>query len=182
MRWAWLALLADDASHPAPDLGASAEIGGRGGFHLLAWAAGRRPHADAVRIDASLLNREGDAATVIWQWLAPPQAPLFDDPAVQALTRRLAGRDLRGRIPDGVTTFTRDPVHYAGGMTVHRDQRSAGEVARDSWLRRVGPVQHLSVSAGLLGRTDPRPGPGTQRYSGQPWPLTRFAARPPALG
>jgi len=182
VSWAWLALApADTAGRGdlrAPDLGAAVHADDEpgSGLRLSAWWAGPRPYDDAVRVDAAALDASGARASVVWQWFPRDRAPLFDDPAVQELTRRLAERDLAGHLPAAVSTFTRDPVHYVGGLTVHRDDRSLAALTRDSWLHRVGPVRGLRIGAGLLGATNPRPGPGTQRYAGQPWPATRFTS------
>jgi len=173
VTWLWLALLDPDAATTSPPA-LTAEVEGEARRRLVAWAPGGRPHPEAVRVAAEVVDPAGAAATVVWQWFPHGAAPLFDDPAVQQLARRLAGRDVAGVQPDALSTATRDALHYAGGLTVHRDGRPASHVLRDSWLRRVGPARVLRVGPGLLGATAPRPGPGTQRYGGQPWPATRF--------
>ncbi len=170
--WVWVAL------RPAVE-GASAwqvEVLApeSGAMRLLGWPAGKRPHDDAVRVDAAVLDPSGAPAVVVWQEFPDGAAPLFDAPAVQQLTRRLAEPDLGGRRPDAVSTFTRDPVHYAGGLTVHRDGRPVADLLRDSWLRRLGPVTALHVPAGVVGRTSLPTGRGTQRYAGAPWPVGGF--------
>jgi hypothetical protein len=182
MNWAWGALLPEaevPGARRVPLLQVAAEIvtgphGPQRMARLAAWPEGPRPHASAVRIDAAVLDGAGTAAVVVWQLLDRDRAPLFDDPAVQRLAQRLAGPDLEGIRPAAVSTCVRDAVHYAGGLTVHRDGRSAERVTRDSWLRRLGPVLGLQVGRGFFGAPSPRPGPGTQRYGGQPWPVTHF--------
>jgi hypothetical protein len=124
----------------------------------------------AVRCDPRVRG-DGPAALVVWQRLE--QGPLYDDPAVQELTRRLAEGDRSGRVADLVSTFTRDPRHYVGGMTVHRE--GVGEdLLRDSWLRVLGPVELVRVPAGVLALRVVLAGPGTQRYAGKPWPAEGF--------
>lgn len=135
---------------------------------LQAFQAGERPAPDAVRVDARVLDPAGAAARVSMVLLPEGRCPLFDDPAVSQALRDV----LAGPAPEAVTTFTRDPVHWAGSLTAVRDAR---DLSGDPF-RRLGPQRLLDVGPGLLGLAALTVAPVTQRYSGQPWPCDRFVA------
>lgn len=174
--WAWLAIgperqpgaYAEAAADPV-----DGEVPGADErrLWLQAFPAGPRPTADAVRVDARVLDPAGAHARVSLVRLAEGRAPLFDDPAVsQALRDVLAGPPV-----DAVTTFTRDPVHLAGALTVVRDARDL----RGDPFRRFGVQEVLAVGPGLLGAAALTIGPVTQRYGGAPWPVDAFPAAAP---
>jgi hypothetical protein len=164
--WCWFARTATappDADCAAP---ATDATGTQVGW-LAAWAAGRKPVRDAVRMDARLVDPGGGAAWI--SLVLPPRdaQPIFDDTAVSGALRAV----LAGPPADGVSTFVRDAVHFAGSVTV---RRADPERLRDDPFARVAPALVLHVGPGLFGRTPPPPGPVTQRYAGLPWPLAGF--------
>ena len=166
MNWCWFAELA------APTAGtfASAEILDLEGHVvgvLAAWAAGRKPVADAVRMDARVVDPSGAAGWVSLVLLSRDRSPLFDDPAVSGAMRSV----LSYPPPDAVSTLVRDSSHFAGAVTVRRD--GPAELRADPFAR-LGPARLLRVGPGLFGRTAPVPGPVIQRYSGKPWPAAGF--------
>ncbi len=166
MNWCWFAELA------APTAGtlASAEIldlDGRVIGALAAWPAGRKPAADAVRMDARAVDPSGAAAWISLMLLPRDRSPLFDDPAVSGALRSV----LSYPPPDAVSTFVRDSSHFAGAVTVRRG--GPAELRADPFAR-LGPARVLRVGPGLFGRTAPVPGPVIQRYSGKPWPAPGF--------
>ncbi|MDQ6650528.1 MAG: hypothetical protein M3Z02_10525 [Actinomycetota bacterium] len=150
------------ATAPVAEAGVGAGV-------LQAWPAGDRPVGHAVRIDARLVDPTGSAATVSLVLVPPQQAPLFDDPAVSGALRAY----LAGPPADAVSTFTRDAVRFAGALTVFFGGR--GRADADPFAR-LHPARVLSIGAGLLGWVPPPPGPGIQRYAGQPWPAEGFAS------
>jgi hypothetical protein len=164
--WCWFARTSGrppDAVAAAPATDAEGTTAG----WLAAWTAGRKPVPDAVRMDRRLVDRNGSPA---WVSLVLPPAgdqPIFDDPAVSGALRAV----LAGPPADGVSTFVRDAVHFAGAVTVRRGDPWT---LRDDPFARLGPATILRVEAGLFGWATPPPGPGTQRYSGLPWPLAGF--------
>ena len=164
--WCWFARTAT----PVPDAEAAApatDVKGTPAGWLAAWPAGRKPVRDGVRMDARLVDPGGDPAWISLVLPPPDAQPIFDDPAVSGAVRAV----LAGPAADGVSTFVRDAVHFAGAVTVRRADRS---VLRDDPFARIAPALVLHVGPGLFGRTPPPPGPVTQRYSGLPWPLAGF--------
>ena len=166
MNWCWFAELA------APTAGtlASAEVldlDGRGVGVLAAWAAGRKPVADAVRMDARIVNPSGAPAWISLVLLSRDRSPLFDDPAVSGALRSV----LSYPPPDAVSTFVRDSSRFAGAVTVGRG--GPADLRSDPFAR-LGHARVLRVGPGLFGRTAPVPGPVIQRYGGKPWPAPGF--------
>lgn len=95
----------------------------------------------------------------------------FDQPEVQQV-RRDALQWWISMLGDSLvclSTFTLDAVHYAGAVTVTREQR---DFAPDPFARlfpgTVVPVDFLCAVASPAG-------PVLERYSGAPWPGGRFA-------
>lgn len=166
MSWCWFAQV---PTAPAGAL-AAAPVSGpdhRAEGYLAAWAPGRKPVRDAVRMDARPVDPDGDPAWVSLVLLERGRSPLFDDPAVSGALRAV----LAGPPADGVSTFVRDSSHFAGAVTV---RRSCPQDLRDDPFARLGPARLLHVGPGLFGRVPPVPGPVIQRYSGQPWPVAGF--------
>jgi hypothetical protein len=165
-RWCWFARTPTRPSDAVAAAPASDAAGTWAGW-LAAWPAGRKPVRDAVRMDGRLVDPDGPAAWVSLVLPAPGEQPIFDDPAVTGALRAV----LAAPPPDGVSTFVRDAVHFAGAVTVRRgDPRSL----RDDPFARLASATVLHVGPRLFGRTPPPAGPGTQRYSGLPWPLAGF--------
>ena len=86
MNWCWFAKL------PEPVDGALAcatatDVEGIAVGALAAWPPGRKPVADAVRMDARLLDPAGDPAWISLILLPRQRLPLFDDPAVSGALR-----------------------------------------------------------------------------------------------
>lgn len=155
---AWLAL----ADQPLTAISAPA-----GDRVLSAWPdADRRPHPLARRVDPRILDPDGPPAQVSLLWPDRDRLPLFDDPAVLQ-ARRSA---LRLPAPRAVSTLTVDATHFAGSLWAADDVTGA----RADPFRLVGPVQVLSVGAGLLGRAVTLVGPAVERYRGAPWPSGSF--------
>jgi hypothetical protein len=166
MSWCWLAR----APNPIDDALASSvdtALAGAPAGAVAAWPAGRKPVPDAVPMDARLIDEQGDPPAISLVILPPDASPPFDDPAVSAALRAV----LAGSPPDGVSTFVRDASHFAGAVTVRRDDRGA---LRDDPFARVCHGVLLNVGAGIFGRVPPVPGPVIQRYSGKPWPAAGF--------
>jgi hypothetical protein len=159
VSWCWFALL--DA--PADDATAQAAVAG-GGW-LAAWQRRAKPVRHARRIDARIIDRDGDAAAV--SLVLPPAGVRlpFDDLAVQQARRAV----LAGAPVDAVSTLLSDASHFEGSVTVMR-----GRVVDDPFAR-VFPARLLHVEAGLFGRVPPPCGPTIERYgSAQPWPWDRY--------
>ncbi len=165
MSWCWFARV----DSPPPDALASAPVSADGQVvgHLAAWAEGRKPVRDAVRIDARVIDPDGEAAVVSLVLLPRGRSPLYDDPAVSGALRAV----LAGPPPDAVSTFVRDATHFAGAVTVRRRSRA---LLPDDPFARLGRAEILEVGAGLFGIVAPVPGPVTQRYAGEPWPAGHF--------
>jgi hypothetical protein len=165
-RWCWFARALEQPPDAVAAAPATDERGAAAGW-LAAWPAGRKPVRDAVRMDARLVDHAGEPA---WVSLVLPDrelVPIFDDSAVSGALRAV----LAGPPADAVSTFVRDAVHFAGAVTIRRTDHAA---LRDDPFARLAPATVLHVGAGLFGRVPPPPGPGTQRYSGLPWPLAGF--------
>lgn len=170
VSWHWLALTDErpaDADAAAP----AHEPDGRPAGWLAIWTRRARPIRAARRIDARLLDPEGEAAVVSLVRPPPGVRLPFDDPAVQHARRAV----LAAPPQDAVTTLLSDASHFEGSLTV---ARGAG-VARlpDDPFARVFAARVLQVGAGVLGRVPAPAGPVIERYgSAQPWPRDRFAA------
>ena len=166
MSWCWFARL------PEPVDGALACVtvtnsDGVAAGAVAAWPAGRKPVADAVRMDARLVDPAGDPAWISLVLLPRGRSPLFDDPAVSGALRAV----LAGPPADAVSTLVRDSSHFAGAVTVRRDNPAW---LRDDPFSRLGPSEMLIAARGLFGRLAATPGPVVQRYSGKPWPAAGF--------
>ncbi|HYO19152.1 MAG TPA: hypothetical protein VES02_10875 [Dermatophilaceae bacterium] len=173
MTWCWFAVLdeSDEAAlSTAERANATASAIGRDGSStclLAAWPAGRKPVRHAVRMDARVVDTEGEAVWVSLVLIPAGREPLFDDPAVSGALRQV----LTGPPSAAVTTFVRDSSHFAGALTV---QRNDPALLRDDPFARLHPARVLRVESGLLGHVLPPSGPVTQRYAGQPWPAGGF--------
>jgi len=135
---------------------------------LAAWGAQTRPHPDACRVDAAVIDPHGPAAAVSWVWPDSTARPLFDDPSVVHAIRRLTW------VPHlrAVTTLTADPVHFAGSLLSTDPTTAAGWPGWWSMdpFTRLGPRRRMLVGPGLLSDRVAVLGPGTQRRAGAPWP------------
>lgn len=173
MTWCWFAVLpaapSASAASTVPVLAAASAttVDGDPFGVLAAWPSGRKPVADAVRMDARVVDPTGSAAWVSLVRIARDRAPLFDDPSVTGALRAV----LSGRRLDAVTTFVRDSSHFAGSLSVSRTDLG---LLRDDPFARIRPASLLRVESGLLASVAPPPGPVTQRYAGQPWPAAGF--------
>jgi hypothetical protein len=173
MTWCWFAVLdeTDETALVAAEwASATASAANRDGSPaglLAAWPAGRKPVRDAVRMDARVVDPQGEAGWVSLVLVPAGREPLFDDPAVSGALRRV----LSEPPADAVTTFVRDSSHFAGALTVRRNDRARLD---DDPFARLHPARLLRVGSGLLALVAPPPGPVTQRYAGQPWPAARF--------
>lgn len=165
----WLAVRAAralEADRRQPLTAVAARHSSGAPWSLRCWSAGPRPATDAVQVDAALVDLAGPARRVSLQQFERGRAPLFDDPAVQALLQALAAVRSAGDGP--LSTLTRDSVHYAGALLAWdvagtRPHGGAEAVAR------LGRLEVIDVDAGLLA-TRPQVLHGTQRENGQPWP------------
>jgi hypothetical protein len=140
-RWCWFAHLSERASDAAAAVRVADSQGAPAGW-LAAWPAGRKPVADAVRMDARLVDSHGDPAWVSLVLPGRQASPIFDDTAVSGALRAV----LSGPPPDAVSTFVRDAVHFAGAVTVRRG---------DPWNLRDDPFGRVAPARILHGR--PRP-------------------------
>lgn len=167
MSWCWFA-----AVHATPgDAVAAAAAHGHGGSVVLAaWAAGRKPVPHAARIDARIIDPAGEPCWASLLDICDRRAPLFDDPAVSGVLRAV----LAAPPVDGLSTLTRNSTQLAGSVTVLRGPDAARRLREDPF-RRLAPGRILQVAAGPFGATSPPPGPGIQRYDGQPWPAAGFS-------
>jgi hypothetical protein len=160
VTWCRFALLEE----PADDATALARVDS-GGW-LAAWQRRSKPVRHARRIDARIIDPEGEAASV--SFVLPPRGVRlpFDDLAVQH-----ARREVLARPPvDAVSTLLSDASHFEGAITVMRNR------IVDDPFARVFPARLLLVEAGLFGRVPPPCGPTIERYgSAQPWPWDRYA-------
>jgi hypothetical protein len=159
VSWCWFAPL----DEPAEDATAQAAIAG-GGW-LAAWQRHAKPVRHARRIDARIIDPDGEAALV--SLVLPPAGVrlAFDDVAVQQARRAV----LAGPPADAVSTLLSDSTHFEGAITVMRGR------AVDDPFTRIFPGRLLRVEAGLFGRVPPPCGPTIERYgSAQPWPWDRY--------
>jgi hypothetical protein len=171
MSWCWFAVLdamADLSVAESALAAAEATTDAGDTVVLAAWPAARKPVQHAVRMDAQVVDPSGAPAWASLVLVPAGREPLFDDPAVSGALRRV----LAGPPPDVVSTFVRDSSHFAGAVTVERQDRRR---LQDDPFSRLHPGQVLWVAAGLFGRVPPTPGPVTQRYAGLPWPAAGFA-------
>jgi hypothetical protein len=168
VSWLWLDLVLE----PHPGMYASARAftadGAPAGW-LVAWERGVRPAPGARRVDARVIDPDGDGASV--SLVRPPAGVRlpFDDLAVQQARRSV----LAGEPMDAVTTLLRDASHFEGALTVARGNR----VSRlsDDPFARVFPARLLRVDPGVLGSVPAPCGPTIERYgSANPWPWDRF--------
>jgi hypothetical protein len=166
VSWCWFARLPEPVEGTLATATAT-DVEGVAAGALAAWPPGRKPVADAVRMDARLVDPAGDPAWVSLILLPRQRAPLFDDPAVSGALRAV----LAGPPADAVSTFVRDSSHFAGAVTV---RRTRPESLRDDPFSRLGRSTVLRVTGGLFARLPPIPGPVIQRYSGKPWPAAGF--------
>ena len=165
MSWCWLALVPTPPDDPWAS--AAVEEAGSPVGVLAVWPAGRKPVADAVRAYAGIVDPDGAPAGVSFLLLPRDRSPLFDDPAVSGALRAV----LSGPPPDAVSTLVRDSSHFAGAITVRRDDPM--RLADDPFAR-LGPTRRLRVGPGLFATAAHPYGPVIQRYAGQPWPATGF--------
>ena len=168
--WHWLALVderPDDADAAAP----ARERDGTPAGWLAIWTRRAKPSRDARRIDARVLDPDGEAAVVSLVRPPPGVRLLFDDLAVQHARRAV----LAAPPQDAVTSLLSDASHFEGSLTVARG-RGVARLADDPFAR-VFPARILDVGAGLLGTVPAPAGPVIERYgSAQPWPRDRFEA------
>ena len=167
MSWCWFARLPEPIDS-ALACAAVTDAEGVPAGALAAWPAGRKPAATAVRMDARLVDPDGDPAWISLVLLPRERSPLFDDPAVSGALRAV----LAGPPADAVSTFVRDSSHFAGAVTVRRERP---ESLRDDPFSRLGRSETLIAAGGLFGTLAPIPGPVIQRYSGKPWPAAGFS-------
>jgi len=163
--FAWLG--SDEKAVGAIAQAAAVDLDGAPAGRLAAWGGGRKPVRAAVRMAARVVDPEGAGASISLVLLDRDRSPLFDDPTVSGALRRV----LAEPAPDAVSTFVRDASHFAGAVTV---RRLRPERLRDDPFARLGHAVLLRVGPGLFGSPPPVPGPGTQRYSGLPWPAAGF--------
>jgi hypothetical protein len=168
VSWHWLALTDErpaDATAAAP----ARQRDGTPAGYLAIWTGRAKPLRDARRVDARLLDPNGEGAVV--SLVRPPRGVrlLFDDLAVQHARRAV----LSAPPLDAVTTLLSDASHFEGSLTVARGDRVA-HLADDPFAR-IFPARVLQVGAGLLGVLAAPAGPVIERYgSAQPWPADRF--------
>ena len=168
MSWCWLALTEEWPDDATAAAWASAH-GERAGV-LAAWCRRAKPRRDARRMDARLVDPDGEPASVSLV-LPPPGVRLkFDDLAVQEARRRI----LAGPPFDAVSTLLTDASHFEGAIVVARGDQVRRLPDEDPFAR-IFPARLLDVGAGLFGSTPPPAGPTIERYgSAQPWPWDRF--------
>jgi len=158
MAWVWVASLQQDEAHQGSYAHACWEGHDAAGL-LVAWHSGPRPRPDAMRADAAFVDPQGPANTLTFQLFEPGREPLFDDPAVQELLRKL---ELWTEVGEGaVTSLTRDSSHWAGALW-------AGPVEL-AGLTIVGPVRRGRIDAGFASARR-QVLHGAQRNAGHPWP------------
>jgi len=169
MTWHWLALT-DESPRRADAAAPARERDGTPAGWLAIWARRAKPLRDARRVDARLLDPQGEDAVV--SLVRPPAGVRlpFDDLAVQQARRAV----LAAPPQDAVTTLLSDASHFEGSLTVARGAGVA-RLAEDPFAR-VFPARVLHVGAGVVGRVPAPAGPVIERYgSEQPWPRDRFA-------
>jgi len=161
--WMWFAHVHGEPPAGAVATAAIAELDGTPAGVLGAWPAELRPKVPAVKVDARIIDPDGDPATLSLV-LAPPEVRLlFDDTAVQQARRDV----LAGRPPRAISSFLRGDSIFAGAVTV--------DPAGDDPFGRIFPAERLVVGAGLFGSVSAPPGPDIERHgSGAPWPYPTF--------
>ncbi len=166
MNWMWFAVVPDAEAHDAFAKTAARWPDGRPAGVLAVWPAEHRPKVPAVKIDARIVDRDGDGAEVSLV-LAPPLVRLlFDDTAVQQARRDV----IAGRPPRALSTLLRGDGIFAGAVTV--------DPAGDDPFARIFPARCLTVGRGLFGSVPAHPGPDIERHgSGTPWPYPVFDPR-----
>ena len=173
IAWCWLALVPE---RPADADAAAAvlERDGTAAGWLAAWRRQGRPHREARRADARVVDPRGAAAEVSLV-VAPAGVRVpFDDLAIQEARRRV----LAGPPVDAVTTLIRDASHFEGSLLVARGPRVP--LLDDDPFARVFAARRLHVGAGVLGTVLPPAGPGIERAgSANPWPWDRYTAVSP---
>jgi hypothetical protein len=171
MSWCWLALLDGPADGATAQARLHDASGAPAGW-LAAWQRRAKPVRHARRIDARVIDPQGEEA---WISLVRPPDDVrlaFDDLAVQHARRAV----LAGPPPAAVTTLLSDASHFEGALTVARGDDAVTRLADDPFAR-VFPARLLRVEAGLLGTVLPPCGPTIERYgSAQPWPWDRYEA------
>jgi hypothetical protein len=166
--WCWFALVETGTRIEAPLATATATTtDGAPAGTFAAWPAGRKPHRDALRTDARLVDPRGQPAWVSLVTVPRDAAPLFDDVAVSEAMRQV----LRGIPPAAVSTLVRDATTFAGAVTI---RRTWPEALRDDPFARLHPNRILHAGAGLFADLPVPAGPAIQRYSGKPWPAAGF--------
>ncbi len=165
MSWLWFAQVQDTQRGGALASAPIRDPDGRAAGFLAVWPATNRPKVPAVKIDARVIDPDGEAADVSLV-LAPPRVRiLFDDTAVQQARRDV----LAGRPPRAISTLLRGDSIFAGAITV--------DPLGDDPFARIFPGRRLRVAAGLFGAVPAPPGPDIERHgSGAPWPYPSFAA------
>lgn len=137
---------------------------------MAAWFRPSKPVRSARRVDARIIDPQGDAALCSLVWPELGRFLIFDDPAVQQARRAV----LAGPPADAVSTLLTDDSHFAGAITV---RRGPGAVAllRDDPFARVEPARILQIGPGLFGVAPAPTGPTIERHgSAQPWPWPVF--------
>jgi hypothetical protein len=164
MSWMWLALVdSPEAAGGAAASAPAAELDGAPAGILAVWPSERRPHVPAVKVDARIVDPDGDAALVSLVQAPPRVRILFDDTAVQQARRDT----IAGRPPRAISTLLRGDSIFAGAITV--------EPAGDDPFARIFPARRLVVGPGLFGMVPAHPGPDIERHgSGAPWPYPVF--------
>jgi hypothetical protein len=139
------------------------ESGGRSAGVLGAWPAETRPRVPAVKIDARIIDPDGEGGTLSLV-MAPPKVRLpFDDTAVQQARRDV----LAGSPPRAISSLLRGDSIFAGAVTV--------DPTGDDPFARIFPARRLRVAPGLFGRVPAPAGPDIERHgSGAPWPYPTF--------
>ncbi len=165
MNWMWFAVVQDGAARDAYAAAPAWCLDGRRAGVLAVWPAEHRPKVPAVKVDARIVDRDGDRAELSLV-LAPPRVRLlFDDTAVQQARRDV----LAGRPPRALSTLLRGDSIFAGAVTV--------DPAGDDPFARIFPARRLTIGPGLFGRVPAHPGPDIERHgSGAPWPFPTFDA------
>ena len=165
MNWMWFAVVQEAEAREAYAATPAWWPDGMPAGVLAVWPAEHRPHVPAVKIDARIVQRDGDEGEVSLV-LAPPRVRLpFDDTAVQQARRDV----IAGRPPRALSTLLRGDSIFAGAVTV--------DPAGDDPFARIFPSRRLVVGRGLFGRVAAHPGPDIERHgSGAPWPYPTFDA------
>ena len=167
MSWMWFAVAQDAEAHDAHAAAAARCLDGTPAGVLAVWLAEHRPKMPAVKVDARIVQRDGEQALVSFV-LAPPGVRLpFDDTAVKQARRDV----IAGRPPRALSTLLRGDSIFAGAITV--------EPVGDDPFARIFPARRLIVGAGLFGPVPAHPGPDIERHgSGAPWPYPTFDTAP----